>query len=435
MQNWHLICAVAVFVGGYAWLATEKTPRYVVALCGASILVLARVFMLEEALAQVNWDTIALIFGMFTIVAALSESGFFNWLALALARGLKYDPVRVFFFFPLLAAVLSMFLDNITVMVFLTTLTLELCTHIPVNPVVLITAEVCAANTGGGATLMGAPPNIVMGTTLGYGFNAFLTHMGLPVAICTAVLLAAYYVIHRKDLNKPQRIDRVELDAVDLRSKIKDPALMQAGLATLAAVVLLLVIQRRLESTWHLTFTVGMAALVPALVLMVGMDRHGRDVLRKVDVESILFFIGLFVMVGALDKVGVFKLLNRFVLDRVSHPLVLAIAFLWFGAFTSALVDNIPMALSMAYLIKDMRGLPGAAPEGLIVWASLLGLLMGGNMTPIGASPNVVAYGILERSRLSVGWKRWIILTTPPTLIALLVASLLIALKFKLGWY
>lgn len=429
------ILAIVVFFGVYVWLATEKSPRYVVALAGAAILILFKVFTLDEALRQVNWDTIALIFGMFCIVAALSESGFFDWMALSVARKLRYRPVRIFFAFPLLAAALSMVLDNITVMLFLSTLTLELCSFIPIDAVVLITAEVCAANTGGGATLVGAPPNVVMGTHMGYGFNPFLVHMAPSVWICTMVLMAVYYSIHRGHLRKVHVHNREELDAIDLPKKIKDAPLMKAALWTLVGAVLLLVVHHLLEDRFGVPVTVGMAALVPALVLMVYEDRHGRDVMRKIDLESLVFFMGLFVIMGGLDKVGAFQLFDRFILNNVKNPVVIILSFLWFAAITSAFVDNVPMALSMAYLIKEMGQMPGAPPEGILVWASLIGLLMGGNMTPIGASPNVVAYSILERKNVRVGWKKWAMLTVPTTVTALAVASLLMWIKFSIGWY
>ncbi|MBI3292979.1 MAG: hypothetical protein HYZ73_09280 [Elusimicrobia bacterium] len=427
--------AVAIFFISYLWLATEKTPRYVVALCGAGALVLAKVFTLDEALRQVNWDTIALIFGMFTIVAALSESGFFNWLALTVAKKLNYNPVKVFLVFPLLAAALSMFLDDITVMLFLTTLTLQLVKYIPINPIVLVTAEVCAANTGGGATLVGAPPNVVMGTQMGYGFNDFVIHTGPVVWICTGVLLAVYYWTHRRHLLAIRVTNRRELEAIDIAKTVTDRSLMIGGVLATGAAVLLLVTHRWIEQAWHLPISIGMAALIPALCLMAYEDQHGRDVMRKIDLESVVFFIGLFVIIGALEKTGVFRVLATAILSKIHHPLVVVLVFLWFAAVASAIVDNVPMALSMVFLIKGMVGLPGAPPQGILVWASVLGLLMGGNMTPIGASPNVVAYGVLEKMGLRVGWKRWMQLTVPATISALIVASFLIVLKFQLGWY
>ena len=400
-----MIFTLAIFFGTYVWLATEKSPRYVVVLCGAGALILGKIFTLEEALAQVNWQTIALIFGMFSIVAALSEAGFFNWLALSVAQKLNYSPLKIFFAFPLLAAALSMFLDDITVMLFLTTLTLELCEYVPLNPVMLITAEVCAANTGGGATMVGAPPNVVMGTTMGYGFNRFALHTGPVVWICTLVLIAVYYVSHGEHIRGLKVHNRKELDAIDLAAKVTDRPLMNAGLLALAAAVVLLVTHHALETHFGIPISIGMAALLPALALMVFEDRHGRDVMRKIDLESLVFFMGLFVIVGALDKTGAFRRFAELVLTYVHNPLGIILTFLWFAAIASAFVDNVPMALSMAFLIKSMSGLEGAPPEGILVWASVLGLLMGGNMTPIGASPNVVAYSILERQKKKVGWK------------------------------
>ncbi len=431
----EMTTAVIVFIGTYVWLASEITPRYVVALCGASAFILAHILTLPEALAQVNWQMIALLLGMFTIVAALSESGFFNWLALSVARFLKYSPTKVFLVFPLLAAGLSMFLDNITVMVFLTALTLELCEFIALDPIVLISAEVCAANSGGGSTLIGAPPNLVMGTTLGYSFNNFLVHMAPTAWICTLTLVAIYYLFHRTHLNGIRVHNRSHLDAVNLGEKITDRALMKAGLWTLTAAITLLITHPVLKMHFHIPFSLGLAAMVPALFLIMYEGGHRREVIRRIDFESLIFFAALFVIVGGLNKAGVFHALAGFLFAHIHSPFAIILGFLWFAAIASAFVDNVPMALSMAFFIKELGGIPGAPPERIVAWSSLIGLLLGGNMTPIGASPNVIAYGILEKRRMKVGWKKWARLTIPSTMTALIVGSLLMCFKYSIGWY
>jgi Na+/H+ antiporter NhaD/arsenite permease-like protein len=320
-------------------------------------------------------------------------------------------------------------------MLFLTTLTLELCAYIPINPLIFISAEVCAANTGGGATLVGSPPNVIMGTTLGYGFNSFLVHM-FPVAwISTGVIMVVYYLTHRNHLQGVKIHRRKELEAMDLSKKIVDKKLMIGGLVALGIAVILLITHTLIERFFRIPLTLGLAALVPALGLMVYENRHGRDVMRKIDLESLVFFIGLFVIVGGLNQVGAFQILSTMILTHVQNPIAVILIFLWFAALASAIVDNVPMALSMAYLIKEMKYGPGAPPEGIIVWASLIGLIMGGNMTPIGASTNVIAYGILERAKITVGWGTWAKLTVKPTILALIVASILICVQYKLGWY
>jgi len=430
----RLVAAVLIFVATYAWLISEKTPRYVVALCGAAAFVLGGFMSLQEALQQVNWDTIALVFGMFCIVSALAEAGFFEWMGLSVARRLGYSPAKIFFAFPVLAAALSMVLDNITVMLFMTALTLEICAYVDTNPVVLIVMEVCAANTGGGATLLGAPPNIVMGTTLGYGFNQFLAHMALPAWLCTGVLMAVFYISERVPLSQSHPHGRDHWDASSEVEKIKDRGLLKGGLVALGSALVLMMLHP-LFTRLGLPVSIGLAALVPALGLLVFLDRHGRQVLKKIDFDTLLFFMGLFVIMGGLRKAEVFDLVDRKLLQVCGDGGGLMLGILWLAAILSAFVDNVPMALSMAYLIQGLDGLPGAPPQSMLVWSALMGLLLGGNMTPIGASPNVVAYGILEERGTRVGWARWARMTVPATLSALAAASAFMWFKWKIGWY
>jgi Na+/H+ antiporter NhaD/arsenite permease-like protein len=176
--------ALTIFALTYLLIATEKFPRQAVALLGGTLMIMFGVFDIKEALGFVDWETMGLLFGMFILVAILAEAGFFTWLAIEIAAKLQYRPSLIFIFFPLLAAFMAAFMDSITVMLFLSALTLRISRLTKLDPVPLIIAEVCAANTGGAATLVGDPPNVILGTTLGFGFNDFLIHNGPVVFFC-----------------------------------------------------------------------------------------------------------------------------------------------------------------------------------------------------------------------------------------------------------
>lgn len=325
-----------------------------------------------------------------------------------------------------------MFLNNITVMLFLAPLTLEVCSSIPVQPVLLISAEACVANTLGGATLLGSPPNLVLGTTLGIGFNTVAAHMGPIMALCTAALLAVYYFLHAGELKPPAP---APTSMRNLAGQIVHPDLLRISLGALFLTVALLILQPYLAARFRFSFTVGMAALGPAVALVLTQRRHARRIAGGVDYGMLFFFMGLFVMVGSLQAAGIFVVLARALLSLFHNPVATSLALLWGAAFASAFVDNVPMAIAIAYVLREMAFLPGAPPARMLLWAALAGLTLGGNLTPIGASPNIVAYGFLERRRLKVGWKRWAILTLPPTLAALGVASGLLWMKIRFGWY
>jgi len=380
----HLIFALVVFFGVYVWLATEKAPRHLVVLSGAAALVLGQVLTVREAVRLINWNALCMLLGMFILVEAMSSYGLFDWLAVSLARGLRHRPISLFFVLCAAAGFISMIVNNITVMIVLTSLTLEICRYVPLEPVPLIVGEVCCANMLGAATLIGAPPNLVMATTLGIGFNRVALHMAPVVLIGTIVFMGVYYIRHRRLLaaSGPDRTS---------------PSLNR--------------VHRSTSHRWQ-----------------------RLEFLLEVDFETLVFFMGLFILVGALDHVGIFHAL-ALRLTMVHKPILLTLAVLWLSAVVSAFVDNLPMALAMAYLIKEMTLISPAFPSGILVWAALVGLTFGGNMTPIGASPNIVAYGILEKQKIRVGWKKWAALTVPATLSALLTATFLLGLKFRMEWY
>ncbi len=432
------VVALAIFIISYALIASERFPRHGVALMGGLALVLAGVFPLPDAMARVDWETIGLIFGMFILVAILADAGFFTWLAGEVAYRLQYQPTAIFLVFPLLSAVLSAFMGSITVMVFLAPLTLRLARLIGIDPIPLIAAEVCAANAGGTATLMGNAPNIIMGTMLGYGFDDFVIHAAPPAIVATLLITGLFYLFNRKMLAVAASNEAARghlLAGIEEEPAIADSRLLALGLGGMGAAVALLVAGEAIGKALGIAITPATAALAPALLLMVVGGESTRRVIERIDVESLLFFVGLFILVGALEATGAIATLSKWLFAAAagSHAALLNVLF-WGSGFASAVVDNVPMALAMAYVIKGAAGT--AAPlGGIMVWALALGLNIGGNMTPVGASPNVIAYAYLERHGCRIGWGRWIKLTVPPTLVAMAAVMAMILVKYRVGWY
>ena len=432
-----MILAITVFLITYVVIATEKFPRQIVALFGAVILVLLNVFDLKEAFGFVDWETIGLLFGMFILIELLKASGFFGWLAATVAERLHFHPTYIFLAFPLMAGLLSAFMDSITVMLFLTALTIRIAKVINIDPVPLIVAEVCAANTGGTATLVGNPPNVLLGTLLGFDFNQFLIHSA-PIALpALLVVVGVSYLMNRKML----RAAHAELK---LAQKIEDdpglhithPRLLQLGLVGFGVALVLLVGHNALSSILSVHISVAVAALLPAFIVVIVGGKETRQFPAKVDMDSLLFFIGLFMLVGALDKTGVIKLLATGVANFASGNAVLLLMVLhWGSGIASGVVDNVPMALAMAFLMKNLAAMPGSPALSIMLWSLALGLNIGGNMTPVGASANVVAYSYMERNHIHVGWGRWIKLAVPPAVCAMLLCSVLLIVKYVIGWY
>jgi Na+/H+ antiporter NhaD/arsenite permease-like protein len=376
---------------------------------------------------------------MFILVSILNEAGFFSWLAMTAIRKVNYHPTSLFAVLILLSAVLAMFMGSITVMLFLTALTLQLCRLLRLDPVPLIIAEVCAANTGGAGTLVGDPPNMVLGNMLGYGFSDFFEHTG-PVSIVAAfLLLGIFYLANRKVLKDAHKAMTYEV-VQEIEALHNEPVhvhLTRIGLIGFVSAVILLILHVPMANMTGLPINGAVAALIPAAIAFLAIKDHERKtVILKVDGESILFFAGLFILIGGLEKVQLFEHLAEGLAGVASgNPTGFVMALHWLPGLISGVVDNVPLALAMGYVLKDLASIPGMPALALMVWSLALGVDIGGNFTPIGASANVVAYAYMERNHGTIGWKRWLLLAGPPTALVMILASLLVIFKGQIGWY
>lgn len=428
-----------IFVLAYILIASEKFPRHWVALLGGGLLIGFGILSPAEAFSYINWETLGLLAGMFLLVSILQEAGFFSWLAMQALKKFNYHPVGLSLILIIFAAVMAMFMDSITVMLFLSALTLQLCRLLKLDPVPLVIAEVCAANTGGAATLVGDPPNVILGTTLGFNFADFVTHTGPVSAIAALLLLGMFYITNRKALMNAHNL--LTEDTIHRMEALHDEPLhahmTRVGLAGFLLAVTLLVLHIPLNELTGVHINAATAALIPAgLALLVLHNDDRKKAFLKVDLESILFFTGLFILIGGLEKIKLFESLADGLANlTASNQNGLVMALHWVPGLASGIVDNVPLALAMSYVLKDLSQIPGMPALGLMVWSLALGIDIGGNLTPIGASANVVAYSFMERNHGTIGWKRWLLSAVPPTLIVMLFASFAMIVKSHIGWH
>ena len=428
--------AIIIFILTYAAIISEKVNRTVAAFIGALFLILFKVFTLNESIQFVNWETIGLLFGMFIIVTALSDAGFFTYLALVIAKMLKYSPTRIFLAFPIITFILSGFMDSITVMLFFATLTYELCRMLKIDPIPLVITEVLLANIGGSATLVGDPPNVILGLKLGFYFNDFVIHNGPIAIIAGAATLFYCFAVSKKSLVSKSEVSLKELQLMNPANAIKDLRQLKAALIAFGVAVMFLITHLYIEKYIHIPLSVPLAAMLPAFVMLIFLGKKAERVIVKVDYEVILFFIGLFIVVGGLEHTGVIKTFAGYITDlfKENHTGLVS-ALLWGSGIASGVVDNVPFALSMAYVLENIIKFAGVPALSIMVWATSLGCDIGGNFTPIGASANVVAYATMEKSGHHIGWGRWLKLAIPSTIIALVISNAGVVIKLITGFY
>jgi Na+/H+ antiporter NhaD/arsenite permease-like protein len=389
------VFAVAVFVTAYVLIASEKVHRVTVALGGAGLMLAAGVLDFEHAFHEtetgVDWEVIFLLLGMMIIVGVLSKTGVFEYIAISAVKKAGGRPFRVMVLLILITAVASAALDNVTTVLLVAPVTLLVCNRIGVNPVPFLLAEVFASNIGGTATLIGDPPNIIIAGRAGLSFNDFLVHLAPIVVVLLGALLLLCRVMFRKQFayDAKRAADVMELDE---REAISDPRLLVKSGIVLLAVLIGFVVS---ATTGTAPATV---ALLGAGVLVLISGLPPRDYLADVEAPTLLFFVGLFIMVGALIEVGVIGQLAEWATEATGGDVQTA-TFLLLGvsAVLSGVVDNIPYVATMAPLVDSLAETTGN-PDNVLWWALALGADLGGNATIIGASANVVMLGIAERN-------------------------------------
>lgn len=391
----QIVLAIAVFVIAYVFIATEKLPRVLVALGGAALMVLigatddAAAFFSEET--GVDWNVIFLLLGMMIIVGILRQTGVFEYLAIWASKLAKGRPFRIMVMLIVITAVLSAFLDNVTTILLIAPVSLLVAERLGKSPVPYLLAEVFASNIGGTATLIGDPPNLIIASRGGLGFNDFIVELAPIIVVLIAVLIGLCRLLFRSSFTyDADRAERVM--ALDEREAIRDPRLLVKSL-----VVVGLVLGGFVTSTFT-GVEPAIVALLGAGLLVLLARLEPKRVFGDVEWETLLFFAGLFIMVGSLVNLGVIEAIGQAAKSAVGDHYFAASGVLLFGsALFSGIVDNIPFVATMAPLTSDIVQSGGSDAQPLW-WALALGADLGGNLTAVGASANVVMTGIAKRN-------------------------------------
>ncbi|MBX6748145.1 MAG: ArsB/NhaD family transporter [Micromonosporaceae bacterium] len=389
--------SVVVFVAAYVLIATEWVHRVKAALGGAVLLLVIGVVDGEDAFFSketgIDWGVIVLLIGMMLIVAILRRTGLFEYLAIWAAKRARGRPFRLMVLLVVVTAGASALLDNVTTVLLIAPVTFLVCDRLGVNSVPYLVAEVMASNIGGTATLVGDPPNIIIASRAGLSFNDFLVHLAPLVVLLVVVFIGLCRVLFRSAFVYDER-RAAEVMALRERDAIRDQRLLVVSLAVLAVVLAAFV----LHTVLHLEPAI--VAIAGGLVLLALSRQDAEEVAKDVEWPTLLFFAGLFVMVGALVATGVIERVAQAAIDAIGdRVLVASMVLLWASAVLSAIVDNIPYVATMAPIVSELTAATGHGSAAQVLWWALaLGADLGGNATAIGASANVVMLGLAERA-------------------------------------
>lgn len=446
------VLAVLIFVSMFIMIVIDRFERQNITLvCGALTLVLVfgvsmhstsailktlnirGIFTPEfwyaagesaESSSGINWSTIIFIAGMMIMVEGMAKAGFFQWLCMKLAKLVHYKPVPLFLAFMIMSSVLAMFIDSITVILFLAAVTIELAKLLKIDPVPMILSEIFCANLGGSATMCGDPPNIIIGTSLGYSFWDFLSNTGVMAAISLVLVIVYFFLVYRKELVQEERDAVNPASLPNPKDAITNKKDFVISCVIFGCAVIMLVTHAQTG------LTVAFIGTVIAVVTLVAAGSAALSLLKKVDYKTLLFFVGLFMVVGGLEQTGILERIAAFIGKISGGNLMLMVAIIiWVSAVASAFVDNIPFAATMIPVVRSLAVSQGVNLD-VLAWALSMGTDIGGSATPIGASANVVGTSVAAKNGYPIGWGKYCKTAVPATIIVVTVSMLFIFVRY-----
>ncbi len=428
-MNVAAVLSTLIFVVSLALIFSEKINRTIVAFAGAILVVAVgealHFYEMKDAIEAIDFETLGLLMGMMILVAMLEPTGFFQYLAVLAARASKGKPARLFILLGAVTTVLSMFLDNVTTVVLIAPVTLLISEILGVSAIPYLVAEALLSNTGGVATLVGDPPNVLIGSAAGFSFNDFLIH-SLPIVVVTwfgALFLLRY--LFKKELSKRPRSIRAVMKLNPAQS-LNEPAVARKILIVLGAAILLFFVHHLLH------IEPAFVALGAAAVAMLWVQPDVHETLKKIEWSVLVFFGALFVMVGGLEKAGVLEsIVGLFRGASSVHPVLFGVGIIWVVAILSAVVDNIPITIA---LIPVIHGLGETGMEvNPLWWALAFGAGFGGNGTIIGSTANIIVVTLSEKTRTPITAAFWTRRGLPVMLAACIIASILYTIFYR--WF
>lgn len=423
-----IIAAGGIFLITFIAILRERVDQTILALAGAGAMLVTGMslgfYSEEEAIAAIDFDTLGLLLGMMILVGMLSKTGFFQFLAIYTAKRSRGNPWLLLLTLGLIITVLSMFLPNVTTIVLIAPVSILIAEILGISPIPFLISGALLSNTGGVATLVGDPPNILIGSAAGLSFNDFLIHLAPIVAVSWIGAVITIRFLFKKDLTKKAHNIKA-LQLLDEKEALHNPVAVRRILIILGGVILLFFLQN-----W-LGISASSAALLGAAAGLLWVQPNLDEVLKDVEWSVLLFFGGLFVLVGGLEASGALAQLASGLTGLAqTNLLVSGIVLLWGSAVLSAMVDNVPLTIVMIPLILSLEA--QGVSVGPLWWALALGAGFGGNATPIGATPNLITIKLSQRTRNPITTQLWLRAGIPMMIVVCLVATVLYILTFQL---
>ncbi|MGE5404819.1 MAG: SLC13 family permease [Candidatus Saccharibacteria bacterium] len=423
--------SIVIFIAAYALIVQGRIHHTIIAIGAGFLSVAVGVLSQERAIESIDFNTIGLLVGMMILVGITRQSGIFEYLAIKSTKLVGGRPLAILVVLSLVTAVLSAFLNNVTVVLLMVPVTFAITDRLNVTPIPFLFAEILTSNIGGTATLIGDPPNIMIGSAVGYGFMDFIANLTLPVLIIMVVTMGLLLLIYRKQMQAdPDDMAKIlELDEVEA---VKDWALLKKSMLVLALTIVGFMLPEIVKGLFGLTLHLEAAtvAMVGASALMLISMEDPEEILLTVEWPTIFFFIGLFVIVGGLEATGVIKAVAEKAVALTEGSVVATgMLVLWLSAIASAFVDNIPFVATMIPLLQDV-GQISHMPMDSIWWALALGACLGGNGTLVGASANVIVAGIAERYGNRISFMDYLKIGFPLMIVSIVISSLYLYLAF-----
>lgn len=416
--------SIAVFLAVYALIMSEKFNRMVVSLFGAAILIGTKIFTQREALKYVDSDTIILLLSMMIIVNIMKYTGIFEYIAIKIAKSSNNSAIKIMIMFSLFTAVSSAFLDNVTTILLVTPVTIVIAKQLKVNPVYFVIPEVLLANIGGTATLIGDPPNIMIGSQVGLGFMDFIYYLAPIILVAITFVCILFLFMFKKHLQVDHSHFK-EIMKLNENLAIKDKKLlMKSGIIMLFTILGFLI-------GHHIGLESSEVAFLGATTLLFISKVDPEELVMDIEWTTIFFFVGLFILVGGLEKTGVIDLLAKELLALSKDNLFMMTMFvLWGAAIISAFLDNIPFVATMIPLIQTIGQNMNGVDITPIWWALALGACLGGNGTIIGASANVIAVGILEKQKHKISFLDFMKVGFPIMILCIILSTIYLKIRF-----